>query len=85
MQRGHEWAGDRDVQLTALRVGLCKTLPQGVAKKRIRKGLLRKLLETAVQTERLQLGAAFCLAYVIIRFARTKRALEAGLSRAMVF
>ena len=64
LQQGLAWAGDGDSVLAATRLGTARSLPTPPAKKRIRRPLLRKLLQAAVKAGELEMGSAFCLSYV---------------------
>ena len=62
--RGAPWQGDQDPLLKAIRVGTSRRLPLAPPKRRIRAGLLSRLLKECIKADYFVTGAAFCLAYV---------------------
>ena len=64
LQRGEQWAGDGDSELSAIRLGTFKSLPLAQPKKRIQKQLLRRMLHAAIKMDEFWIGAGCCLAYV---------------------
>jgi hypothetical protein len=64
MQRGHPWEGDKDAVLKAIRIGTLKATPVGPPKRRVRRPLLRKLLQTAIRSNRFWIGAMLNIGYI---------------------
>ena len=64
MQRGPPWEGDKDAVRKTIRIGTLKATPVGPPKRRVRRPLLRKLLQTAIRSKRFWIGAMLNIGYI---------------------
>lgn len=64
IQRDLPWVGDSDPLLRRMRTGTQKLAPPQPQKRRLRRGLLRSVLQVAARREEFQLGAAILFAYL---------------------